>query len=72
MNQRTGKAVMFHTNQDRAFFSSQLSVLEARFGLEIDAYVLMGNHYHVLARSSNIEPGSASISTSIRSREDSG
>jgi putative transposase len=51
MNQRTGKAVMFHTNQDRAFFSSQLSVLEARFGLEIHAYVLMGNHYHVLARS---------------------
>lgn len=42
---------MFHTNQDRAFFSSQLSMLDARFGLEIHAYVLMGNHYHVLARS---------------------
>ena len=39
---------IFLTDDDREMFLGLLEVLSERFTIEIYAYVLMGNHYHVL------------------------
>lgn len=41
---------IFRNDHDREHFLEVLGELEARFGLEVHAYVLMGNHYHLLLR----------------------
>jgi REP element-mobilizing transposase RayT len=46
-----GRADIFHHDLDRAAFVELLGDLDDRFGLEVHAYVLMGNHYHLLVRS---------------------
>ena len=39
---------IFLTDDDREMFLGLLEILSERFTIEIYAYVLMGNHYHVL------------------------
>lgn len=46
-----GRADIYHHDRDRVAFVDLLGELDERFGLEIHAYVLMGNHYHLLVRS---------------------
>ncbi len=41
---------IFRDERDRAHFVELLAELEARFGLEVHALVLMDNHYHLLLR----------------------
>ena len=41
---------IFRSDRDREHFLEILAELEGRFGLEVHAYVLMGNHYHLLLR----------------------
>jgi putative transposase len=41
---------IFRSDRDREHFLEVLAELEGRFGLEVHAYVLMGNHYHLLLR----------------------
>jgi REP element-mobilizing transposase RayT len=55
MNQVTAKAPAFGSDRDRHFFLGLLANLENRFGVEVHAYVLMGNHYHLLVRSRDNE-----------------
>jgi REP element-mobilizing transposase RayT len=42
------RRAIFKTDQDRKGFISLLGELEERFGVQVGAYVLMDNHYHVL------------------------
>lgn len=41
---------IFRDHRDREHFVDLLAELEGRFGLEVHAYVLMRNHYHLLVR----------------------
>jgi len=41
---------IFHTDDDRRRFLGLVAVLPDRFGVEIHAFVLMDNHYHLLVR----------------------
>jgi putative transposase len=41
---------IFRDHRDREHFVDLLAELEGRFGLEVHAYVLLGNHYHLLVR----------------------
>jgi putative transposase len=44
------RRAIFRSERDREEFESLLGELEDRFGVEVGAYVLMDNHYHVLVR----------------------
>ena len=46
-----GRADIYHHDLDRSAFVDLLGELDERFGLEVHAYVLMRNHYHLLVRS---------------------
>lgn len=41
---------IFHDDKDRSLFTDILGEMSARFSVDIFAYVLMGNHYHLLLR----------------------
>lgn len=41
---------IFWNNEDRVSFLNCLGEMSARFETDIFAYVLMGNHYHILLR----------------------
>lgn len=51
MNRGAGRRITFRDDRERALFVSLLSEIESRFDVEIHAYCLMGNHYHLLLRS---------------------
>ncbi len=53
MNQGTAKVDIFRTNSDRRAFLHLLGELGGRFDVEVHAYVLMGNHYHLMVRSNS-------------------
>jgi len=44
------REAIFRTDTDRRRFLGLAAVLPERFGLEVHAFVLMDNHYHLLAR----------------------
>ena len=44
---------IFKTDKDREQFLELLGIASIRFKLEIYAYVLMGNHYHILLKTKN-------------------
>src|ERR1051325_2669693 len=41
---------LFRTEADRRRFLGLVAELPARFGLEVHAFVLMDNHYHLVVR----------------------
>ncbi len=43
--------MVFRSDTDRRCFLSLLGELESRFGIVVLAFVLMGNHYHLIVRS---------------------
>ena len=45
-----GRQVIFHSDRDRLRFLDQLQDNIETFGVELYAYVLMSNHYHLLVR----------------------
>ncbi len=52
---------IFRDDKDRILFTEILGEMSARFSVDIFAYVLMGNHYHLLLRTNR-----ANISKSIQ------
>jgi len=48
MNRGTDRCLVFLDNQDRLSFLGLLADITDRFGVEVHAYCLMGNHYHLL------------------------
>jgi putative transposase len=50
MNRGRGRAMIFHNETFSSLFLKCLEEAAQQFGLEILAYCLMGNHYHLLVR----------------------
>ena len=44
------KKDIFGDNQDRLLFLKTIGEMSERFEIDVFAYVLMGNHYHLLLR----------------------
>jgi putative transposase len=51
MNRGLARAAIFGSDEDRLIFLDSLALAGHRFGVEVHAYCLMGNHYHLLVRS---------------------
>jgi putative transposase len=49
-SQGNGRQDIFLSDQDRRYFLDLLEECCARFNIEVHAYVLMGNHYHLLLK----------------------
>ena len=45
-----GRQDIFFTDKDRCLFLDLIEALYERFNIEVYAYVLMGNHYHLLLK----------------------
>ena len=50
MNRGAGRKMIFTRNEHRHLFLSLLEEATRMFGIEVHAYCLMGNHYHLLLR----------------------
>jgi len=50
MNRGQGRKRLFHNDSDYKAFLDTLSEADERFGLQIHAYCLMSNHYHLLVK----------------------
>jgi REP element-mobilizing transposase RayT len=50
MSRGNGGQRIFISDQDRSIFLSLLELLAERYNIEIHAYVLMNNHYHLLIK----------------------
>lgn len=50
MNRGAGRRAIFPDNRARELFLKLLSEMNAEFRIEIHAYCLMGNHFHLLVR----------------------
>ncbi len=50
MNRGAKRAPIYHTDNDRTAFLNILSDVVETFHIEIHAYCLMGNHYHLLVK----------------------
>lgn len=50
LSRGNGRQAIFFSDDDRHLFLNLLAELSARFNLELYAYVLMGNHYHLLLK----------------------
>lgn len=61
MNRGAGSKKIFYSAKDREKFLSILAKVNAQYDLEIHAYCLMGNHYHLLVKSNE-----AKLSDGIR------
>lgn len=51
MNRGSGRRLVFHDDRDRIAFVSLLAEIDERFGVEVHAYCIMGNHFHLVVRS---------------------
>jgi putative transposase len=70
MSRANGGDLLFRDDLDRRRFLGLLSELPERFSLEIHAYVLMDNHYHLLlrCRESNLSQAIRWLQTSYAGR----
>ena len=50
MSRGNGGEMFYRTDEDRRRFLGRVAELPERFGTENHAFVLMDNHYHLLAR----------------------
>ena len=50
MNRGAGRKEIFHNDDQRKFFLELLSIISADFDIEVHAFCLMSNHYHLLLR----------------------
>jgi REP element-mobilizing transposase RayT len=50
LSRGNGRRDIFLSNKDRHHFLSILEELSERFDIEVFAYVLIGNHYHILLK----------------------
>ena len=60
LNRGNERRAIFRDEHDYAGFLDRLGRCSQRFGLEVFAYVLMGNHYHLL-----VKTGEANLSTAM-------
>jgi REP-associated tyrosine transposase len=61
MNRGQRGTTLFRDDTDRHRFLGLVGELPERFGLEVHAFVLMDNHYHLLLRT-----GEANLSQAVR------
>ena len=61
MNRGHRGSTLFHDDTDRGRFLGIVAEVPERFGLELHAFVLMDNHYHLLLRT-----GEANLSQAVR------
>lgn len=59
MNRGVDRRDVFFSETDRVDFGRLLEVVHARYGIDVLAYCLMGNHYHLLVRSQQGELAAA-------------
>jgi putative transposase len=50
LSRGNGSQDIFHSDDDRQLFLGLLEELSERFDIEVYAYVLMNNHYHLLIK----------------------
>ena len=50
MNRGSGRQVIFHRDEYYQVFLACLAEASKRFGLQVLAYCLMGNHYHLFVK----------------------
>ena len=50
MNRGAGRKAIFRNDADRRYFLKLLQELSERFAIEVHAYCLMDNHYHLMLR----------------------
>lgn len=48
MNRGAGRCAIFNSDSDRVEFGRLLGEIHERFGVVVDAYCLMGNHFHLV------------------------
>ncbi len=53
MNGGLNRQTIFHTDEHRELFLNLLADIHQRFSIQIHAYCLMGNHYHLLLHTPN-------------------
>jgi REP element-mobilizing transposase RayT len=53
LSRGNGGQEIFRSNDDRQLFLDLLGELVERFNIEVHAYVLMGNHYHLLLKTND-------------------
>ncbi|MEM9745298.1 MAG: transposase [Actinomycetota bacterium] len=51
MNRGAGRRIVFRDDDERSAFLDLVGELDERFGVEVHAYCLLGNHFHLLVRS---------------------
>jgi len=54
INRGIAREAIFRDVRDRVHFVELLGGMSARYGLEVHAYVLMDNHYHVIVRAPDV------------------
>ena len=59
MNRGHRGGALFRDDEDRRRFLGTVAELPERFGLEVHAFVLMDNHYHLLVRTTEANLGHA-------------
>lgn len=59
MHRGAGRRLVFRDGAERQLFMSLVSELDERFGVEVHAYCLMGNHFHLMVRSAHGELSAA-------------
>lgn len=50
MNRGASHQKIYHNDHHRLIFLGLLQKIQLRYGIELHAYCLMGNHYHLLLR----------------------
>lgn len=53
MNRVGGRRIVFRSDADRECFLALVAEMGDRFGVEVHAFCLLGNHYHLLVRSTD-------------------
>ena len=62
-HEEMSEGIFFTDNDDRIFVSGDFGKMSERFEIEVYAYVLMNNHYHLLLKTnkSNISKGCSGL-----------
>lgn len=68
MNRGAGRKAIFRNDADRRYFLKLLQEISDRFAVEMHAYCLMDNHYHLMVHTPERGIGSGLVLTHFWSR----